>query len=93
MSFRYGLRSRKISSKDQNEFLYKIPSSIIEKFGKVALENKYLNRHIETLALITGVWSGNEIIAKDLIFPKQRGSSTDVEDLGKTLQTFKAITH
>ena len=51
----------------------------------MALLNKKDKNHIETLALIAGVWSGRHLIAKDLIFPKQNGSSSDVEDLGNSL--------
>lgn len=66
----------------EGSLTYKIPHSLIEEFGKVALDNKYGDKHIETLALVTGVWSQGNLIAKDLIFPKQRGTSFDVEDLG-----------
>ena len=83
LSSGYNLRSMKDSADIQRKILYKIPNDIIKEFGKLALENKSLNGHIETLALITGFWSGNDIIAKELIFPKQRGSPIAVEDLGK----------
>ena len=68
-----------------DDVIYKIPYQIIEEFEKVSLLNKKAGSHIETLALITGVWSGRHFIAKDLIFPKQNGSSSDVEDLGNCL--------
>ena len=62
---------------------YKIPKDLIDSFIKEALKNKGTNGHIECLALVAGQWNGNQLIAKDLIFPKQRGTSTSVEDLGK----------
>ena len=87
ISFRYNLRSRKTSI--ENEIVYKIPNKIIEEFAKVALENKCHGAHIETLALVTGVWCGKVLIAKELIFPRQKGSVTDVEDLGNSSLVLK----
>ena len=49
------------------------------------LKNKTTNGHIETLALITGCWNGSTLIAKDVIFPKQTGTSMEVEDRGKLI--------
>ena len=74
-----------LSETMENDVVYEIPYQMIEAFGKVALLNKKDKNHIETLALIAGVWSGRHLIAKDLIFPKQNGSSSDVEDLGNSL--------
>ena len=79
----YNLRSMKDPTDSQKKILYKIPNGIIQEFGRLALENRSINGHIETLALITGVQSGNDIIAKELIFPRQKGSPIAVEDLGK----------
>ena len=62
---------------------YKIPKDLIDSFIKEALKNKGKNGHIESLALVVGHWHGNQLIARDLIFPKQRGTSSSVEDLGK----------
>ena len=71
------------------EISYSVPRDLLEKFAVEAQQNKCVNGdgHKETLAFITGHWLQNKIFAKDLIFPKQRGSSTDVEDLGKNYQT------
>ena len=63
--------------------VYKIPKDLIDSFIKDALKNKGKNGHIESLALVVGHRNGNQLIAKDLIFPKQRGTSSSVEDLGK----------
>ena len=71
---------------------YKIPKDLIDSFVKEALKNKNTNDHIETLALVVGYRSGNQLVAKDLIFPKQKGTSTSVEDLGKYLMFLKMYT-
>ena len=68
-----------------DDVVYKIPYQMIEEFGRVSLLNKKNGSHVETLALIAGFWSGRQLIAKDLIFPKQNGSTSDVEDLGNCL--------
>ena len=65
---------------------YRIPNGLLEKFATEAKQNRTdKGDHRETLAFITGCWNEqeNEIIAKEIIFPKQRGTSTEVEDLGK----------
>ena len=61
---------------------YIISKEILENFCKEALKNKSPSGHIETLALVTGYWNGINLIADGLIFPKQQGNSTEVEDLG-----------
>ena len=68
---------------------YNVPKDLLEKFALEAQKNKSVNGggHKETLAFITGHWIQNKLFAQDLIFPKQRGSSTEVEDLGKNYQT------
>ena len=68
-----------------DKVLYKIPYQMLQEFGKVALENKHIDSHIETLALVTGVWSEKNLIARELIFPKQKGTTSWVEDLGNFL--------
>ena len=63
---------------------YKIPEKLIYQFASEAKENwSEIEGHCETLAVLTGHWSGNNLIAHDLVFPKQKGSTSDVEDLGK----------
>ena len=67
---------------------YIISEEILETFCWEALKNKSPSGHIETLALVTGYWNGTNLIADGLIFPKQSGTSTEVEDLGNShLQT------
>lgn len=70
---------------EEEEVVYKIPNQIIQEFCQVALNNKDTRGHIETLGLITGVWSGKDLIAKELIFPQQKGSASYVEDLGNNM--------
>ena len=67
---------------------YKIPKEIITNFTKEALKNKDGNNHVETLALVAGHLIGDQLIAKDLIYPKQKGTSTSVENLGKFFMIF-----
>ena len=62
---------------------YKIPKDLIDNFIKEALQSRDDNGQVESLALVAGFLDGNQLTAKDLIFPKQKGTSFDVEDLGK----------
>jgi hypothetical protein len=65
---------------------FKIPNGLLEKFATEAKQNiSHKGNHRETLAFVTGCWGEqeNEIVAKEVIFPKQRGTTTEVEDLGK----------
>ena len=67
---------------------YEIPKELIDYFTKEALKNKDGKGHVETLALVAGHLNGNQLVAKDLIFPKQNGTSSSVENLGKLLICF-----
>ena len=62
---------------------YKIPRELLDSFITRALVNTDENGHLETLALVAGHWDGKNLVANDLIFPKQKGTSTEIEDLGK----------
>ena len=64
------------------DIAYKIPKGLIQAFETEALKNRSKNGHIETLALVAGTFSEGALVAKDLIFPNQKGTSSDVEDLG-----------
>ena len=66
---------------------YKIPKDLIDNFIKEALQSRDNNGQVESLALVAGLLDGNQLIAKDLVFPKQKGTSFDVEDLGKQSRT------
>ena len=64
-----------------------VQENFIEEFLKVAKNNLSVgddNQHVETLAYLLGYESeqGN-LIATELIFPKQEGSAVMVEDQGK----------
>ena len=74
-------------SSDKYKFNYKIPESFIKCFTEYATKNKSPidQKHIETLAFLVGYKEDNEIIGSDLVFPKQRGGISDVEDHGKFL--------
>lgn len=61
-----------------------IPKKFLEEFVSVAENN--LDSHglqVETLAILTGVKSGSDILAKELIFPSQHGTASFVEDFGE----------
>ena len=74
---------------------YKIPKKALEKFIKVAKSNKSNDdgRHIETLAYLLGYEDQNgEIIATEMVFPNQNGTSILVIDEGKCyLKTLSLI--
>ena len=64
-----------------------VQQNFIEEFLKVAKNNLSVgddNQHVETLAYLLGYESeqGN-LIATELIFPKQEGSAVMVVDQGK----------
>ena len=63
----------------------KIPQELIQRFLEIASNNKAEDKgHIETLAYLMGHKQENgTIVATELIFPAQKGSSTLVEDEGK----------
>ena len=67
---------------------YSIPSDVIEKFSQVACHNRCsrTGNHIETLAYLVGHRNDNTLIATDLVFPTQVGTTTKVDDEGKIKQ-------
>ena len=62
-----------------------VQENFIEEFMKVAKHNLSVddNLHIETLAYLLGYESEGNLIATELIFPKQEGSAVMVLDQGK----------
>ena len=62
-----------------------VQENFIEEFMKVAKHNLSVddNLHIETLAYLLGYESEGNLIATELIFPKQEGSAVMVVDQGK----------
>ena len=57
---------------------YNIPDDVIAKFCQKAGEN----RKIETLGYLVGFKNCDIITVTDLVFPRQRGTSTFVDDEG-----------
>ena len=75
-----------MKEKEKLDIVFKIPCGFLEYFSSEAMKNQNQNGNWnETLALVTGYWDQNALVAQDLIFPKQRGTLTDVEDLGELL--------
>ena len=68
--------------------MYKIPEIFLEEFLKIAKNNLSSNDNglIETLAYLIGYDEGGEVLATELIFPKQNGSPSLVLDEGKCFQ-------
>ena len=62
-----------------------VQENFIEEFMKVAKHNLSVsdNLHVETLAYLLGYESEGNLIATELIFPKQEGSAVMVLDQGK----------
>ena len=65
---------------------YKIPEKALERFIEVAQKNKSQDddRHIETLAYLLGYEDDQNgaIIATEIVFPNQSGTSVSVTDEG-----------
>ena len=62
-----------------------VQQNFIEEFLKVAKNNLSVgdNLHVETMAYLLGHESEGNLIATELIFPKQEGSAVMVLDQGK----------
>ena len=69
--------------------MYKIPENFLEEFIEVAKNNLSPkdNGLIETLAYLIGYEENGEVLATELIFPKQNGSPSLVLDEGKCTQS------
>jgi hypothetical protein len=70
---------------------YLIPEKITSEFLKIASANLSQDDggHIETLAFLIGFSAGDTITGTHLIFPAQNGTSSVVNDLGKTTKKYK----
>ena len=65
--------------------MYIIPSDLLRTFRNVSANN-YSNgngKHVETLGFLLGYKSEENLIATDLIFPKQDATCSRVDDKGK----------
>ena len=56
---------------------------MIQQFTDIAISDPYKNGRIECLAYIAGFKDGNSLIGTHLVFPRQQGTASDVNDLGK----------
>ena len=65
--------------------MYIIPGQLLREFRKVSSNNRSPQdgRHVETLAYLIGYQSDGNLIGTDLIFPKQSGTSSHVDDIGR----------
>ena len=63
--------------------MYIIGDDLLSKFMKVAAKNTSTDgQHLETLAFLLGYSESDNLIATDLIFPKQHGQAHKVDDQG-----------
>ena len=64
---------------------YEIPAILIEEFLKVSSNNisSKDNLHVETLAFLIGTSNEETATATHLIFPRQNGGASHVNDEGK----------
>ena len=67
-----------------NQISYQVHSQLLYNFAIEALKNKIPEGgHNETLAYLTGHIQGGIFTSHDLVYPKQRCSSSNVDDLGR----------
>ena len=64
--------------------MYIIGDDLLSQFTKVAVKNTSIQdgQHVETLAFLLGYSANDNLIATDLIFPKQIGQAHKVDDQG-----------
>ena len=67
--------------------MYIIPDDLISQFMRTAAKNTSIEdgQHVETLAFLLGHSEFDNLIATDLIFPKQLGQAHRVDDEGVIL--------
>ena len=70
--------------------MYIIGDDLLSQFTRVAVKNTSIQdgQHLETLAFLLGYSSNDNLIATDLIFPKQHGQACKVDDEGILLLQF-----
>ena len=78
---------------DLSQLKHIYPCDLIQQFTDVAISDRYQNGKIECLAYVAGYKDGNSLIGTHLVFPKQQGSASDVNDLGKIDLIFKIFCH
>ena len=64
--------------------MYIIGDDLLSQFTKVAVKNTSIQdgQHVETLAFLLGYLDNDNLIATDIIFPKQHGQAHKVDDEG-----------
>ena len=64
--------------------MYIIGDDLLTQFTKVAVKNTSIQdgQHLETLAFLLGYSANDNLIATDLVFPKQYGQAHKVDDEG-----------
>ena len=60
---------------------YLISENVIREFLDVCKRNS-INGPLETLAFLLGYKIGNELVSTELVFPRQVGTQSKVEDKG-----------
>ena len=91
--------NNQVSNLDDEQNLPQIkhiyPRDMIQQFTDIAISDPYKNGRIECLAYIAGFKDGNSLIGTHLVFPRQQGTASDVNDLGKieTIPYKNIITH
>ena len=78
---------------DLSQLKHIYPCDLIQQFTDVAISDRYQNGKIECLAYIAGYKDGNSLIGTHLVFLRQQGSASDVNDLGKIDLIFKLFYH
>lgn len=63
-----------------------MPPHLIDRFFEKAVINCDDNgKIVETLGLVVGSKTSTTITARELVFPSQSGTASQVDDLGKSL--------
>ena len=65
---------------------YQIPLKLLEYFVNASQETRHAvkkEKNIETLGLIVGELKNDVVVGKELYFPQQEATTSQVNDLGK----------
>ena len=78
-----GKKKKKANYQPDQAFWYKIPTKVLESFSDICIHNVDSNgSQVETLAILIGYKDKEDLVATEIVFPQQIGSSTHVEDKG-----------
>ena len=67
---------------------YQIPLKLLQYFVNASQETRHAvqnEKNIETLGLIVGELKNDVVVGKELYFPEQEATTSQVNDLGKFL--------